>query len=343
MPEFDPLPLSLEEAISEYKLWINENLKNTQNSHKIIQPLYHYTDAEGLKGIIDNGSMWFTDVRNLNDPSEFRFGLSLVSKELENYENKSNNNLINEFIKFSQNNITKLSYNNLFCYISCFSELRDDLNQWRCYRDGGQGYCIGFSDKFFEIENLDGACPNKLNEDFLYSYVLPVIYDGKKSIDHYNLFIDKAIVIINKILNDSDKFYNNKEILNQFGRRIHSLIISSTIWYAIITKHPAYEAEKEVRKFIIETEESIRKHIKTRTRGGEIIPYISVNQPVHQEKMITEIIVGPAADQRAVDAVKALLQSKNMSWVDVTKSKIPFRSAYQPINSLEELGPFESQ
>lgn len=119
-------------------------------------------------------------------------------------------------------------------------------------------------------------------------------------------------------------------------------MILDALWCVVVNKHPAYATEKEVRKFIIENKESVIGHLKTRTRGSEIIPYISADQPVHQEDMITEIIVGPAADQRAVDAVKALLLSKNMNWVKVSKSKVPYRSVYQPINSLDELGPFGS-
>lgn len=34
---------------------------------------YHYTDAQGLLGIIQNGRLWATDIRFLNDPSEAHF------------------------------------------------------------------------------------------------------------------------------------------------------------------------------------------------------------------------------------------------------------------------------
>jgi hypothetical protein len=151
-----------------------------------------------------------------------------------------------------------------------------------------------------------------------------------------------SISIIEKIIKNGNNYNNNHDLLNKFGRRIHSLMILDALWNVIVTKHPAYYSEKEVRQFIIENKESVRGHLKTRTRGSEMIPYISANQPVHQENMITEIIVGPAADQRAVDAVKALLMSKNMNWVKVSKSKVPYRSVYQRLNSLKELGPFES-
>jgi hypothetical protein len=37
--------------------------------------IYHYTNDAGLRGIIDTGKLWLTDIFNLNDPSELRYGL----------------------------------------------------------------------------------------------------------------------------------------------------------------------------------------------------------------------------------------------------------------------------
>jgi len=78
MSDIVPLPEPLQEAIIKYESWINEELKNTQNVNKITQPICHYTNSNGLKGIMDNNEIWFTDIRHLNDPSEFLFGCDLL-------------------------------------------------------------------------------------------------------------------------------------------------------------------------------------------------------------------------------------------------------------------------
>jgi len=41
--------------------------------------LYHYTNDVGLKGIIEAGQLWFTDIFDLNDPSELKHGYVLPS------------------------------------------------------------------------------------------------------------------------------------------------------------------------------------------------------------------------------------------------------------------------
>jgi len=38
--------------------------------------IYHYTNDAGLRGIIETGKLWFTDIFNLNDPTELRHGLN---------------------------------------------------------------------------------------------------------------------------------------------------------------------------------------------------------------------------------------------------------------------------
>src|SRR5258705_9462145 len=45
--------------------------------------LYHYTTAAGLYGIVHSKSLWTTDYRFLNDPSEFRYGWNIVQRALE--------------------------------------------------------------------------------------------------------------------------------------------------------------------------------------------------------------------------------------------------------------------
>jgi len=339
MSEIVPLPEPLQVAIGEYESWINGELRNVQNLNKITQPTCHYTNSNGLKGIIDNHEIWFTDIRHLNDPSEFKFVFDLLKIEIKNYTKSSKDKNLISFMDFSLANLNFVLNDVIFPYVSCFSKLEDDLNQWRAYGDNGRGFCIVFSEKFFE----DSYSENQnVDDEYLLNYVLPTNYDHDNSKEYYKNTINKAASIISKSINKNPNILDDKNNMDIFGRKISSLMILSTLWHAIMIKHPAYSAENEVRQIIIENKDRIRKHIKIRTRGQEIIPYISTDRPIHQENMVVRIIVGPAADQRAVDAVKALLLSKNMSWVDVIKSKIPYRSAYEPINSLDELAPFGS-
>ena len=48
----------------------------------IPQYIYHYTDFKGLQGIMENGTLLFTDIFNLNDEVELRHGSALAIKRL---------------------------------------------------------------------------------------------------------------------------------------------------------------------------------------------------------------------------------------------------------------------
>jgi hypothetical protein len=42
--------------------------------------LYHYTNDVGLRGILETGQIWLTDIFSLNDPSELSHGFSHAIK-----------------------------------------------------------------------------------------------------------------------------------------------------------------------------------------------------------------------------------------------------------------------
>jgi hypothetical protein len=50
--------------------------------------VYHYTTAEGLKGIIENRCIWATNVNFLNDISEYHHGVDIVREEIKEYQVK---------------------------------------------------------------------------------------------------------------------------------------------------------------------------------------------------------------------------------------------------------------
>ena len=45
--------------------------------------IYHYTSPIGLVGIIEKKCMWATDLRYLNDASEFSYTVDLILKVVE--------------------------------------------------------------------------------------------------------------------------------------------------------------------------------------------------------------------------------------------------------------------
>jgi hypothetical protein len=164
------LPTELERAIAEYNTWIDGELKK-EEANKIGNTLYHYTTVAGLKGIIESESIWFTDFRHMNDPSEIEHGIELcrdvirLSKPGKDGRVGMFLDMLADFMRLD--NFTRaLEY-----FIGSFSLAADDLGQWRAYADNGRGVAIGFAPHLFRIENTTDKKPNEA------AFVSRVIYD----------------------------------------------------------------------------------------------------------------------------------------------------------------------
>jgi hypothetical protein len=78
-PSLQPV---LRTAIDRFDQWVKKHLESEQEKNAIDTPLYHYTDGRGLKGIIESQTIWFTDYRHLNDPSELIHGVEMARDEM---------------------------------------------------------------------------------------------------------------------------------------------------------------------------------------------------------------------------------------------------------------------
>ena len=96
------------------------------------QPIYHYTSAEGFRGIVDSGEIWLTNAAFVNDTTEFRLFWEQAVPVLKQERRP------NEWIKKHLEDYGP-SGNDVY-YIASFSEQEDSLQQYRAYGS----ICIGF-------------------------------------------------------------------------------------------------------------------------------------------------------------------------------------------------------
>jgi hypothetical protein len=78
----NPLPPVFSAAVEEFANWSRRQLLTEEAASKITEPLYHYTDAAGLCGIVKSQKIWFTSYLHLNDPSELLHGLDIIHRLL---------------------------------------------------------------------------------------------------------------------------------------------------------------------------------------------------------------------------------------------------------------------
>jgi hypothetical protein len=146
------LPLPLKDAITrEIDEWWGTKQRLANVSDAPTDPLYHYTDAAGLLGIVKNQEIWFSNIFHLNDSDELSYGLGMALDILHKISNDSNNRFLTGFCQIFERFITH-KYGNIFgFYVASFSRAKDDLGQWRAYAADGKGFALGLAPRLFHV------------------------------------------------------------------------------------------------------------------------------------------------------------------------------------------------
>ncbi len=106
--------------------------------------LYHYTDANGLIGIVGKRELWATNILHLNDSSEFTHALDMATEQLRSEEystSKWDTKAFSELLKDSE---SLLQMGPDLPFVFSLSRNGDQLSQWRAYCPKGNGFSIGF-------------------------------------------------------------------------------------------------------------------------------------------------------------------------------------------------------
>lgn len=131
--------------------------------------LTHYTNLQGLKGILESGGFWLSDIRFLNDADEFEHGrrlaIELVSILIDRPRHGVFADVLSKTIELLEQPIEEPYY------VASFSRDPDSLEQWRAYASGDDGVALVF-------ENTAGPNNPFMAEPRLHSAL--AIYDNDK-------------------------------------------------------------------------------------------------------------------------------------------------------------------
>lgn len=268
--------------------------------------LYHYTNQEGLLGIFGSAEIWATQVRYLNDASEFRHAFDLAAE------------IADEIVRTAAGQRKKLAQQvangirgaGINICVASFSERGDDLSQWRAYSQGGVGYSLGF-----HYDDLEEAIKTS-------GWMLtPCIYDPKEQRNLLTKLIETALE-------------ENAQADTKFDDEIDSLIQEHggnigfyLNRYAAIFKNQHFGVEQEWR-LISAPMSSAQRLFAFRAGGSTIIPYYRLPLARNEKGTIKlrKIVVGPGpSSELATAAVRSLVASRRTS-VDVVSSAIPYRN-----------------
>lgn len=313
----------LQQAVYKFDLESEKLLKAFENSvenRPIPEHIFHYTDDQGLSGILESGTFRLTDIFRQNDPSELQHGLAVASNAIKSKITDDNRELSDFSPRFERYCKNGGLEDSAHVFISCFCADSDNLGQWRTYANNGHGFALGFRTDMLEKAFLDSNSQPKSSSFSTF----PIEYDDykllkiqKSLVDHFQL----ALNLSRELDQKSDRW-------KHYMASISSKFSVSALRAAILFKHKAYENENEYRFFQLFAADQPLEGLKYTRKPSLLKGYLEFDWRKRCPKALKKIVVGPAADKtKAKNFVNDCLRAYNTTEnkIDVEYSDIPYR------------------
>lgn len=282
--------------------------------------LYHYTDASGVKGILESRSLWATDARFLNDTTELIFARERVIDALiesadrlaparpeGRWETREEQHAEVQRIAAALYEKTTTDFG---VFVTSFSEHPDSLSQWRAYGT----YSLVFRSSRLESISANGGPP------------------GYARIDHQHPAVsdDHVPVRLRKV-----RYGHGPESAKLIADAVDAIKpggigIGAKAWVQLhyqafprlaALKHPTFEGEGEWR--LIVGGYSDPTGIAFRASGPVVVPHVPLD---FHPTAVAGVMVGPHARAELMkEGVKRLLSIQGYKDATVQSSTAPFR------------------
>lgn len=269
----------------------------------MVDTLYHYTDLNGIAGIISSKTLWATRINYLNDYKEFMHAVGIAKGVINSRKSLPSTEPLSEFYTFLESRINSVSTRNIV--VTSLSEEGDLLSQWRGYCANGPGYSIGFNKK--ALAKRAGGQLFKFGQ---------CIYDPAVQLNHIQQLVVQAEISVQRI--GADKVNEYEKSAGPF--------ISSFLRLAPFIKHEAFQEEREWR---LVNDNFQTTEFLARKGRGIMIPYLEFKLTVQDGDIpIDAIILGPGHDfERAAHSLSNWLSQNNVKNPNgMTPSRIPYRT-----------------
>lgn len=290
--------------------------------------LYHYTTAEGVRGIVENCEFMATKSDFLNDKLEFQYAVEVMERLTEKYI--VNESLRKEFFSKLEKEIDRLGIISPACgaegecdeddmsfYVVAFSKLQNNALLWAEFTDF-KGYCLEF-----DYEKLVAGFEHRV---FLHG---TVIYDEEEQM---NGLLESLLACMQNLQEEgfadlANFFEEDAEISDaSLDKLVDEMAVVCSV-YAMFFKKSFFEGEEEYRFVfppLINTLEVAKPEF--RLLDQLFLPYIMVEFDRELKKVPLESVMVGAKNNSdiAVRGMKYFLLSQGLR-VPVLLSDIPLR------------------
>lgn len=311
--------------------------------------VYHYCSLDTFKLIIENSTLRMTNIIKSNDLSEITFCIDeFIDAFRKAFSIVKVRNTDPAFCAFADsvdiNKLIETSIKNvsLTYYVTCFSQAKDLLSQWRGYANDGQGVAIGFYTAPF-VE-----CADRQSWKFL-----PIYYDMEQIKD------DLTNYIVERFMRPTT-WKSRKPKISDY-ENVAITITSAMIYNAVFYKNPAFSEEQEyrlvyypfglIRNLLVSHKSKdmaanqlfydrmydtlmaqgtathfTRSPVSFFVRKNSLVSYVDINFNEIKSHFISNIVLGPKAQMNDLDLRLFLLSNGyDISKIEITDSASTYR------------------
>jgi hypothetical protein len=293
---------------------VNERITRPDTPHEL---LYHYTGPDGLLGILNSGAFRLSHCQYLNDPEEVVAGSKLVDDTLAAVAaNSGEESGQSWFARTAREQFRRSKLIDHDIFVGSFSELGDDLSQWRAYGANGSGYSIGMR---AQVANK----PAHMVDD---AWLVKCSYDWEQNrIDIEEMVHWCANVFVKYLETYATQCKTFESAATELYEKISVPMLVAIAGRVIRHKSEHYKAEAEWRIYQVMAPD-VRGVIRFRTSATGLIPFTEFRALDGDDRSTIErIYVGPSADQNLrVAAAKRLVAELGID-CQVEPSRIAYR------------------
>jgi|SRR5215469_14938922 len=311
------LPADIQQAVSrcfgELDNVIWGQSQEQQQRFPVPRILYHYTDEQGLLGIVESGVIRLTDVFGLNDPSEIRHGAEHACRVLEQ-ESKSGHPAAGVFARQFRQIMAEHIEQMAHLFVACFSRAGDDLGQWRAYAANGSGFALGFDGAILEEAFIAGDNNTTVN----------VYYDDEA----LSRAMERLVHSVIPVLALPAARNLDAPVIQQFVTSLGTGFSIAVLYVAMLFKHEAYTNEQEYRFLHVRQAGDPIDDLKQRARGTRIVRFAEFDWKKRSPHALREVVIGPAADEQVARTfIGECLKIGGLDGdkVKIATSRIPYR------------------
>ena len=313
--------------------------------------VWHYTNTQGLLGILERNVLWASSCLMMNDRSEIDHGLSVAQRlwneqrdrVIQEYNSRPNRPEINADAAGSivQEALTRAAAIRDLqpCFVACASLEENSLSQWRSYANTG-GFAIGIN----RHARLGVKSPETLQRG-ANTVATCGWFEVSYQTEAYGMLVEMCnSIFVNQFDINLEEFGvvgvdQNHPALTEFRNSLSAMLLMQSI---LTHKHPSFADEREVRVIVSDP----RLDQLTRFRQGPygITRYVEIamsdenadDRGVQANPIITAsgerrlpieaICIGPTGSPDSAEVeLRALLNATGYNGVEIRHSHIPLR------------------